>query len=244
MDFQGVLQSDGYAAYGAFARERGQAITLAGCWAHARRGFHEALQSAPRDALLILRQIGNLYAIERRQRACRAGPRLRALAREVEGRPVLERLGQTLRRWKLRHRHPFGCAQGLELVETAAAKRHGPGHRLRAGPVARAERLSQRWPRGDRQQPRGKRDPPHGDWKEELALHPFGCAQGTRGDAGAGERGAILYSIVESCRRRGLDPYRYLREVLTALPTLTNWQVKDWTPEVWAKAQRPARKAA
>ena len=45
------------------------------------------------------------------------------------------------------------------------------------------------------------------------------------------ERGAILYSIVESCRRRGLDPYRYLSEVLTALPTLTKWQVKDWTPE-------------
>ena len=46
------------------------------------------------------------------------------------------------------------------------------------------------------------------------------------------------------CRRRGLDPYRYLSEVLTALPTLTNWQVKDWTPEAWAKSQRPARKAA
>ena len=121
VDFKGVLpfdrlraewQSDGYAAYGAFARERGQAIILAGCWAHARRGFHEALQSAPRDALLILRQIGNLYAIERRQRARRAGPRLRALAREVESRPILERLGHTLRRWKLRRRHPFGCAQG------------------------------------------------------------------------------------------------------------------------------------
>ena len=32
--------------------------------------------------------------------------------------------------------------------------------------------------------------------------------------------------------------------VLTALPTLTNWQFKDWTPEAWAKSQRPARKAA
>ena len=31
VDFKGVLQSDGYAAYGAFARERGAAITLAGC---------------------------------------------------------------------------------------------------------------------------------------------------------------------------------------------------------------------
>lgn len=41
------------------------------------------------------------------------------------------------------------------------------------------------------------------------------------GDANVGDRGAILYTIVESCRRRGLDPFRYLRELLTALPTMT-----------------------
>ena len=122
VDFLGVLQSDGCAAYGAFARERGGSLTLAGCWAHARRGFHEALQSAPRDALLILRQIGNLYAIERRQRARRAGPRLRSLAREFESRPILERLGQTLRRWKVRHRHPFGCAQGTRCRKAPWAR--------------------------------------------------------------------------------------------------------------------------
>ena len=38
------------------------------------------------------------------------------------------------------------------------------------------------------------------------------------GEAEAGERSAILYSIVECCRRRGLDPYAYLRHVLTRLP--------------------------
>ena len=64
------------------------------------------------------------------------------------------------------------------------------------------------------------------------------------GGAQAGERSAILYTIVESCRQREIDPARYLRAVLTALPTMTNWQVKDWTPEAWAKAQRSAHKAA
>ena len=64
------------------------------------------------------------------------------------------------------------------------------------------------------------------------------------GEASAGTRGAILYTIVESCRRRALDPYRYLRELLTALPTMTNWQLKDWTPQAWAKSKRPSRKAA
>ena len=58
------------------------------------------------------------------------------------------------------------------------------------------------------------------------------------GEAEAGQRGAILYTLIESCRRRGLDPHAYLRDVLTRLPSMTNWQIKDITPEAWAKAQR------
>jgi hypothetical protein len=60
------------------------------------------------------------------------------------------------------------------------------------------------------------------------------------GAAEAGQRGAILYTIIESCRRRGIDPHAYLRDILTRLPTATNWQVQDLTPEAWAKAQHPA----
>src|SRR4030095_7612338 len=36
-----------------------------------------------------------------------------------------------------------------------------------------------------------------------------------------GERSAILYTVIESCRRHDLDPYAYLREVLSRLPELT-----------------------
>jgi len=56
------------------------------------------------------------------------------------------------------------------------------------------------------------------------------------GDAQAGQRSAVLYTIVESCRRRGVEPYAYLRDVLTRLPHLTNWQIKDITPKAWAKS--------
>ena len=60
------------------------------------------------------------------------------------------------------------------------------------------------------------------------------------GAAEAGQRGAILYTIIESCRRRGIDPHAYLRDVLARLPSMTNWQIKDITPEAWAKAHHPA----
>ena len=49
------------------------------------------------------------------------------------------------------------------------------------------------------------------------------------GAAEAGERAAILYTIVECCRRRGLDPYAYLRNILARLPSVTNWQIPQLT---------------
>ena len=64
------------------------------------------------------------------------------------------------------------------------------------------------------------------------------------GEAEAGERSAILYTIIESCRRHAIDPYAYLRDVLTRLPTMTNWQIKVITPAAWAHAQRTALSAA
>ena len=54
-------------------------------------------------------------------------------------------------------------------------------------------------------------------------------------EAGAGERSAIIYTIIENCRRRGIDPYAYLKDVFTRLPSMTNWQVKEITPKAWAK---------
>ena len=56
------------------------------------------------------------------------------------------------------------------------------------------------------------------------------------GDADAGERGAIIYTVIETCRRRGLDPYAYLKGVLTRLPCMTNWQIRKSLQEAWSKA--------
>src|SRR6185369_14281732 len=63
------------------------------------------------------------------------------------------------------------------------------------------------------------------------------------GEAGAGQRGAIIYTIIESCRRRKLDPYAYLRDLLTRLPHLTNRQIPEVTPAAWAKALKKSRPA-
>ena len=64
------------------------------------------------------------------------------------------------------------------------------------------------------------------------------------GDAQAGQRSAIIYTVIESCRRRGLDPYAYLREVLTRLPNMTNWQIPEVTPLAWGKTRLPLQRQA
>lgn len=105
VNFTGTLQCDGYAAYRAFANGRSGAIELAGCWAHVRRKFYEALEAAPRTAGWIVLQIQHLYRIEASLREQRAGPRLRAAVRAHQSRPIVARLERVLLRLKTSGRH-------------------------------------------------------------------------------------------------------------------------------------------
>jgi hypothetical protein len=88
--FRGKLQTDGYAVYESLARKRHDLI-LVGCWAHTRRGFHEALDESKLAAWFV-RQIGLLYAVEKKLRQQKAGPELRQAVRAWQSRPVLTRL--------------------------------------------------------------------------------------------------------------------------------------------------------
>ena len=104
VDFAGVIQCDGYNAYQAFAGSRA-GIKLAGCWAHVRRKFFEALEQSPRTAGWLMRQIQNLYAIEARLRQENASPKARQIIRAQESQPIVERIHGALVALKLARRH-------------------------------------------------------------------------------------------------------------------------------------------
>jgi transposase len=212
--FAGVLQCDGYPGYRAFANQRHGQIQLTGCWAHVRRKFYEALEQSPRTAAWFLGQIQQLYAVEAALRKRKAGPRLRAVARAHQSKPVALRIERALVRLKSSHRHLpqslLGQAIDYALGQWTTLTACFDDGRLEI----------------DNNLVKNAIRPTAVGKKNWLFV----------GEAGAGQRGAIIYSLIESCRRRGIDPYVYLRDVLTRLPHMTNHQIPDVTPEAWVKS--------
>ena len=218
VDFRGTIQCDGYEAYDCFAKGRGENIVLAGCLAHVRRKFYDAKETAPKVAGWFLQHFANLYVLEEQLRQTRAGPKLRAVARASLSRPVLARLHRALVRLKIARRYLPQSHMG-KAIDYALNQWSSLHVFLEDGRIEIDNNLV------------------------ENAIRPTAIGKKNWlfiGDAAAGERSAIIYTVIESCRRCGLDPFAYLREVFTRLPTMTNWQVKDLTPEAWAKAQKRA----
>ena len=96
-EYHGVLQVDGYEAYGQFGKpdRPGGPSVLAYCWAHARRGFFDAAKDdGAAIAQEALRRIGALYDIERELHG--HPPDERLSARQARSRPIAEDLRQWL----------------------------------------------------------------------------------------------------------------------------------------------------
>ena len=88
--YSGYLQADAYGGYDAFFKDPARGLIEVGCWAHARRYFHKALESdQPRmgPALLLIAQ---LYRVEKEARPLTAEDRLRL--RQLQSQPILEKL--------------------------------------------------------------------------------------------------------------------------------------------------------
>jgi transposase len=225
--WQGTVQSDGYGAYAAFVRAHNaragqEAITLTGCWAHARRALLEGQDNAPRVVGWLLRQIAHLYALEKQLRESGAGPALRAAHRAAHSAMILRRVQAALRLVRARYLPQSALGRAITYV-------------------------LEQWPGLERFLADGRLEIDNNT--VENAIRPTAVGKKNWlfiGAAEAGQRGAIFYTIVESCRRRGIDPLAYMRDVLTRLPKTNSSQVATLTPEAWAKAQHqpPAAAAA
>ena len=161
----------------------------------------------------LLHQIAALYQIEAELRKSSAGPALRQAVRAAHSAMIVRRLRQALLRIGARYLPQSALGRGITYV------------------------LDQ-WPALERFLSDGRLEICNNH--VENAIRPTAVGKKNWlfiGAADTGERAAILYTIVESCRRRRIDPLEYLRDVLTRLPKMKITEVASLTPEAWARTR-------
>ena len=211
-NFRGKLQTDGYGAYESLAKLRDGDLTLIGCWAHVRRGFHEALAETKLAAWFV-GQIGQLYAVEKKLREQKAGPALREAMRAWQSQPVLNRLHRAMEliRRKTLPQGLLGQAIDYTLKRWTALSQF-----ITDGTLEIDNNLI------------------------ENAIRPSALGKKNFlffGHPEAGERSAVIYTLLGSCRLHGINPFDYLKDLFTRLPSAKITQVRDFTPAAWSRAR-------
>jgi len=218
-----IIQCDGYAVYPSWAKDKAW-IKLMGCHSHVRRKFFEATEQSPRLVGWILRQLAHLYHIEKRLREIKAGPALREAIRAAESRMIHERLKKAIDKLALRRsilpKSKLGKAISYAINQWPNLETY-----LGDGRVEICNNLV------------------------ENAIRPTKLGAKNWlfiGNEESGQKCAILYTIVENCRRLGIHPKEYLTDVLTRLPGMLAKDAITLTPANWLKARsgKSVRKAA
>ena len=216
-----IIQCDGYTAYPSWAKDKPW-IKLMGCHAHVRRKFFEATEQSPRLVAWILRQIAHLYHIETRLRETKAGPALRQSVRAAESAPV---------HWRLH-----------KAITLLAKRRILPKSKL-----GKAIHYALRqWPQLELYLADGRVEIDNNLVENAIRPTKLGAKNWLfLGNVQSGDKCAILYTIVENCRRLGINTRQYLEDVLTRLPAMKAREAVCLTPANWlaarsAKAVRPA----
>jgi transposase len=211
--FRGTMQTDGYELYDALRREQPRKLRRIGCTAHSRRRFYKALLESCSESLWFIGQMRQLYQLERKLKDCTPQERRRGrLANAPAIWLAMKRRAQTLRADpRVLPQSSLGKAVNYFLNEYTALVGY-----LRDG---RFEIDSNLVENDVRPSAVGKRR-----WL--FIGHPD-----------AGWRSAVIYTIIQSCRRYGINTQEYLTDVLHRLPSMTTSQVPELLPANWKPRQ-------
>ena len=190
--FSGILQVDGYAGYNRLLKRPTQDVTLAYCWAHARRKLHDVTQSgAAPIAQEGLAQIQALYRIEKDLRGLFADQRL--AARQERSKPVIDAFALWLaqNRARVSAKSPTG-----EALKYIAKYWDGLCRFLENGRIEVDNNTVERTIR-------------------PIALNRKNALFAGH-DTGA-QNWAVIASLIETCKLNGIKPHGYMSGVLTAI---------------------------
>ena len=199
INFQGILQTDGYSGYNELRRRSG--IINLGCWDHARRKFVEVIKVSGQNesgmAGKLLKLINQLYDIERS--AKELGPEQRHKLREEQSQPILAQIYQQVAEVNAPPKSGLGEAVTYLLnnrVYLCEYIHHGEAEMTNC-------------------------------WIENQ-IRPFTLGRRNWlfvGNEDSANKAALLYSLIQTCKINKINPREYLTYVLKQVHKIRRKQV-------------------
>ena len=215
--YKGYLQADAFGGYDGIYLDSGGdtsgGIVEVACWAHARRKFYDARTSDAARAHQALAMIRLLYDVERDAKEKKLDAVQRQALRQERSLPLLGQLQQWLeaQRDGVLPKSPMGTAITYALNNWDALMRYTSDGDLAIDNNA-----------------------------AERAIRPITIGRKnylTLGSDAGGRTAAILYSLVASAKRHGMDPWVYLRDVLATVANTPVSQLGKFLPDRWKQQQ-------
>jgi len=206
-NFTGYLQTDGYQVYESFAKRKD--VTHMGCMAHARRKFTEARDNDAPRAEYVLHELQKVYALERKFLDKEIDTDELLVLRKEHAQPILKKLGE----WLLEN-----YVQVLPKSPIGKAIQYA---------LARWEQLSVYVNDADLLIDNNQ---------IENAVRPLAIGRKNYLFAGsheAAQRAAMLYSFMGTCKKNSVNPFEWLRDVLTRIPDHHANKLEQLLPQNW-----------
>lgn len=206
-NFKGHLQADGYQVYEDFDDSAG--ITLLHCMAHARRKFSEALQNDKDRSEYVLQYMQQLYAIEEQARDKKMSFDETYQLRQQQAVPILQHLGKWMKENYLQvtPKSSIGkaLAYSIERWEKLCIYTTNGMLRIDNNPV-------------------------------ENSIRPVAIGRKNylfAGSHNAAQESAMIYSMLGTCKMHNINPWEWLKDILTILPDHPINKIKELLPHNW-----------
>jgi len=215
--FRGYLQADAYSGYDGIylqAVPSKDSIVEVACWAHCRRYWHKAKESAPTAAHHALAYITRLYEVERATKDADSVKRL--AARQEHAVPLLREFENWLNEQSFLPKSLIGKAHTYTLNQWQALNRYVEDGELTID-----------------------------NNRAERAMRPIAIGRKNWlfvGSTAAGRRAAILATLIASCKENQVEPWAYLRDIFTRIPSRpSGTALTDLLPDRWL-AEHPGQR--
>jgi transposase len=216
-NYQGYLHADAFSGYDGLylpdPRTAAARIVEVACNAHARRKFYEARGSDAARSHQALAYYRQLYELERHAQENDFSDTQRWQMRQDLAVPILNQFQQWLaeQRREVLPKSPMAEALGYALNNWTALVRY-----TEAGFLAIDNNVAER----------------------EMKRIAIGRKNWLFvGSPQGGQTAAILISFTSTCHRLGVEPWAYLQDVLTRLPTTPAGQLENLLPDHWQTAR-------